>query len=92
MAMPTVGAPSFVAGVALITIAGALDLGTLFVPGIVLALAVALRGPAAVAPGEAGVATSYPYDKRARALSVLLVVLCGDRSTRPVVNTGSLHH
>jgi hypothetical protein len=31
-------------------------------------------------------------DKKAAMVSNLLVVLCGDRNTQPVVNTGTLHH
>jgi hypothetical protein len=31
-------------------------------------------------------------ERKAAMVSNLLVVLCGDRSTQPVVNTGSLYH
>ena len=31
-------------------------------------------------------------ERKAAMVSNLLVVLCGDRSTQPVVNTGTLHH
>ena len=31
-------------------------------------------------------------DRRAAMVSSLLVVLCGDKSTQPVLNTGTLHH
>ncbi|HEX6211711.1 MAG TPA: SPFH domain-containing protein [Methylomirabilota bacterium] len=34
----------------------------------------------------------FDEERKAAMVSNLLVVLCGDRSTQPVVNTGTLHH
>jgi hypothetical protein len=47
-------------------------------------------------PGSTKIAATVPIvldeERRAAMVSNLLVVLCGDRATQPVVNAGTIYH
>jgi len=46
----------------------------------------------ALARIEKGGMVNFDDDRKAAMISNLLVVLCGERSAQPVLNTGSIHH